>query len=265
MEHISDKSKRAEEFKVEVSAYKVSRRTIKQLVQCLKHCNFQNTRHDNIALFLGYFMSDEKYGMVLSLSRGSQSLYALLHVTKEKLDLATTRKIAQQICQAVSYLHTKKILHKDLRTKNILIESKNKVVVTDYGVLSMKRLSWPKRYVNKLGDEKMYSFFQGVRILDVKILDQLHFPGTGNGNANRIWRVSERRLSLLRKFRCVRIWVSSEIFNNELKLFFSASYGTKCWLVSYLSQKITLIAWSTQRVKEFVPTSRASSAHLKWR
>uniref|UniRef100_A0A8R1DNK0 Non-specific protein-tyrosine kinase n=1 Tax=Caenorhabditis japonica TaxID=281687 RepID=A0A8R1DNK0_CAEJA len=126
MNHISDESKRAEEFKVEVSAYK-------------------NTRHDNIALFLGYFMSEDKYGMVMSLSRGNQSLYTMLHVVREKLDLATTRKIAQQICQGVSYLHTKKILHKDLRTKNILIESKSKVVITDFGILSMKRLAHPRR------------------------------------------------------------------------------------------------------------------------
>ncbi|EFP03635.1 CRE-KSR-1 protein [Caenorhabditis remanei] len=129
MDHISDHSKRAEEFKLEVSAYK-------------------NTRHDNIALFLGYFMNDGKYGMVMSLSRGSQSLYTLLHVVREKLDMATTRKIAQQICQAVSYLHTKKILHKDLRSKNILLESKNKVVITDFGILSMKRLAYPR---GKLG------------------------------------------------------------------------------------------------------------------
>uniref|UniRef100_A0A1I7TNG3 Protein kinase domain-containing protein n=1 Tax=Caenorhabditis tropicalis TaxID=1561998 RepID=A0A1I7TNG3_9PELO len=125
MDHISDVSKRAEEFKLEVSAYK-------------------NTRHDNIALFLGYFMSDGKYGMVMSLSRGSQSLYNLLHGAREKLDLATVRKLAQQICQAVSYLHTKKIIHKDLRTKNILLENKNKVVITDFGILSMKRLAYPK-------------------------------------------------------------------------------------------------------------------------
>ncbi|CAO4386693.1 unnamed protein product [Caenorhabditis nigoni] len=129
MEHISDHSKRAEEFKLEVSAYK-------------------NTRHDNIALFLGYFMTDGKYGMVMSLSRGSQSLYTLIHVIREPLDLPTTRMIARQICQAVSYLHTKKILHKDLRSKNILLESKNKVVITDFGILSMKRLAYPK---GKLG------------------------------------------------------------------------------------------------------------------
>lgn len=125
MDHISDVSKRAEEFKLEVSSYK-------------------NTRHDNIALFLGYFMNDGKYGMVMSLSRGSQSLYTLLHVVREKLDLPTTRKIAQQICQAVSYLHTKKILHKDLRSKNILLENKNKVVITDFGIVSLKRLAHPR-------------------------------------------------------------------------------------------------------------------------
>ncbi|CAI5454783.1 unnamed protein product [Caenorhabditis angaria] len=125
MNHIREKSKRAEEFKLEVSAYK-------------------NTRHDNIALFLGYFMSDDKYGLVMSLCKGSQTLYGFLHVEKRKLDLPTTRRLAQQICQGVSYLHTKKILHKDLRTKNVLLESINKVVITDFGVLSMRRLSYPK-------------------------------------------------------------------------------------------------------------------------
>lgn len=45
----------------------------------------------------------------------------------------------------MSYLHTKKILHKDLRSKNIFIESKNKVVITDFGLFSMKRLRHSNR------------------------------------------------------------------------------------------------------------------------
>lgn len=49
----------------------------------------------------------------------------------------------------MSYLHTKRILHKDLRSKNIFIKEsikERKVVITDYGIFNVKRLAYPKRY-----------------------------------------------------------------------------------------------------------------------
>ncbi|VDM60774.1 unnamed protein product [Angiostrongylus costaricensis] len=124
MDHIEE-SKRLDEFKSEVAAHK-------------------NTRHDNIVLFLGYCLETDKFGIVMSLCKG-RPLYSILHETNESIDLGTALVIATQICQGVSYLHTKKILHKDLRSKNIFIESKNKVVITDFGLFSMKRLKNPSR------------------------------------------------------------------------------------------------------------------------
>ncbi|KAJ1349849.1 hypothetical protein KIN20_005505 [Parelaphostrongylus tenuis] len=124
MDHIEE-SKRLDEFKSEVAAHK-------------------NTRHDNIVLFLGYCLEEDKFGIVMSLCKG-RPLYSILHETNESVDLGVALVIAIQICQGVSYLHTKKILHKDLRSKNIFIESKNKVVITDFGLFSMKRLRNPNR------------------------------------------------------------------------------------------------------------------------
>uniref|UniRef100_A0A0K0DCE1 Protein kinase C n=1 Tax=Angiostrongylus cantonensis TaxID=6313 RepID=A0A0K0DCE1_ANGCA len=124
MDHIEE-SRRLDEFKSEVAAHK-------------------NTRHDNIVLFLGYCLETDKFGIVMSLCKG-RPLYSILHETNESIDLGTALVIATQICQGVSYLHTKKILHKDLRSKNIFIESKNKVVITDFGLFSMKRLRNPSR------------------------------------------------------------------------------------------------------------------------
>ncbi|WKY02136.1 hypothetical protein Q1695_015839 [Nippostrongylus brasiliensis] len=124
MNHIEE-SKRLDEFKAEVTAHK-------------------NTRHDNIVLFLGYCLDGDKFGIVMSLCKG-RPLHYILHEANESIDLGTTLVIATQICQGVSYLHTKKILHKDLRSKNIFIESKNKVVITDFGLFSMKRLRHPNR------------------------------------------------------------------------------------------------------------------------
>ncbi|CAJ0599171.1 unnamed protein product [Cylicocyclus nassatus] len=84
----------------------------------------KNARHDNIVfLFLGYCPEADKYGIVMRAA----------HV------------IAIQICQGVSYLHQKKIIYKDLQSKNIFIESKNKVVITNFGLFSMGRLRYPQR------------------------------------------------------------------------------------------------------------------------
>ncbi|CAJ0594760.1 unnamed protein product [Cylicocyclus nassatus] len=47
--------------------------------------------------------------------------------------------------KGVSYLRQKKIIHKDLRSKNIFIESKNKDVITNFGLFSMGRLRYPRR------------------------------------------------------------------------------------------------------------------------
>ncbi|EYC22549.1 hypothetical protein Y032_0017g3416 [Ancylostoma ceylanicum] len=124
MDHIEE-SRRLDEFKSEVAAHK-------------------NTRHDNIVLFLGYCLENDKYGIVMSYCKGP-SLYHLLHEKSEPIDVGAALVIATQICQGVSYLHQKKIIHKDLRSKNIFIESKNKVVITDFGLFSMKRLRHPHR------------------------------------------------------------------------------------------------------------------------
>lgn len=124
MDHIEE-GRKLDEFKAEVAAHK-------------------NTRHDNIVLFLGYCMEQDRLAIVMSLCKG-QPLHRMLHEAKERIDLSVALQLATQICQGVSYLHTKKILHKDLRSKNIFIESKNKVVITDFGLFSMKRLKTPHR------------------------------------------------------------------------------------------------------------------------
>uniref|UniRef100_A0A8R1U1V0 Uncharacterized protein n=1 Tax=Onchocerca volvulus TaxID=6282 RepID=A0A8R1U1V0_ONCVO len=124
MDHV-DEEKQLEAFKVEVASFK-------------------NTRHDNIVLFLGYTFDQHKLGIVMHYCKG-RSLHQLLHDHYEKFDCTEIVHFATQICQGVSYLHTKKIIHKDLRTKNIFVESRNRIVLTDFGLFNMKRLGQPER------------------------------------------------------------------------------------------------------------------------
>lgn len=125
MDHVEDED-RLEHFKAEVASFK-------------------NTRHDNIVLCLGYCLDHASLGIVMGLCKG-RTLYSLLHgANAERVDMATAIKYATEICQGVSYLHQKKIIHRDLRTKNIFIESKQRAVITDLGIFSMARLRYPLR------------------------------------------------------------------------------------------------------------------------
>ncbi|KAK6100994.1 Protein tyrosine kinase family protein [Brugia pahangi] len=124
MDHV-DEEKQLEAFKVEVASFK-------------------NTRHDNIVLFLGYTFDKHKLGIVMHYCKG-RPLHQLLHEHYEKFNFTEIVHFATQICQGVSYLHTKRIIHKDLRTKNIFVESRNRIVLTDFGLFNMKRLGQPYR------------------------------------------------------------------------------------------------------------------------
>lgn len=124
MDHV-DEEKQLEAFKMEVASFK-------------------NTRHDNIVLFLGYSFDQHKLGIVMYYCKG-RPLHQLLHELHEKFDFAQIVYFAIQICQGVSYLHTKKIIHKDLRSKNVFVENRNRIVITDFGLFSMLRLGQPQR------------------------------------------------------------------------------------------------------------------------
>ncbi|MCP9258981.1 Kinase suppressor of Ras 2 [Dirofilaria immitis] len=75
-----------------------------------------------------------KLGIVMHYCKG-RPLHQLLHDHHEKFDCTEIVYFATQICQ---------IIHKDLRTKNIFVESRNRIVITDFGLFNMKRLGQPQ-------------------------------------------------------------------------------------------------------------------------
>ncbi|CAI5438338.1 unnamed protein product [Caenorhabditis angaria] len=79
---------------------------------------YKNSRHDHIALFLGYFSNPitNTFAIVTNYYHGD-TLFNRLHESNEEIEMNWIFNISLQICQAMSYLHTKNILHKDLRTK----------------------------------------------------------------------------------------------------------------------------------------------------
>ncbi|KAL3215227.1 hypothetical protein MRX96_006507 [Rhipicephalus microplus] len=84
-------------------------------------------RHENIALFMGACAEPPQYAIITSMKKGP-SLFEHIHIKKHHLSFHTKVNIARQIVQGMGYLHAKGIVHKSLTSKNVVLESRVKLV-----------------------------------------------------------------------------------------------------------------------------------------
>lgn len=68
------------------------------------------------------------------------SLFDFLHVKKNTLSETEQLMIAYEIAIAVKYLHSRKILHCDLKSSNILIDDNWKMKISDFGLSRIKNI-----------------------------------------------------------------------------------------------------------------------------
>uniref|UniRef100_A0A914BXZ3 Uncharacterized protein n=1 Tax=Acrobeloides nanus TaxID=290746 RepID=A0A914BXZ3_9BILA len=121
---------------------------------------FKNARHENIVYFYGYIMDPHQRGIVMLYIQG-KPLHQLIHNEESlshRYDFVKIIDFATQICQGMSYLHTKGILHKDLRSKNVFIEKQKKVVITDFSLFNIRRLAKPERKYTLVISEHWLSY-----------------------------------------------------------------------------------------------------------
>lgn len=53
---------------------------------------------------------------------------------RKKLDEETAKVLFKQIIDGIGYIHSKKILHRDIKLDNILLDGKGNVKIADFGV-----------------------------------------------------------------------------------------------------------------------------------
>ena len=90
-------------------------------------------RHPNILLYMGTAIDNDNYYMITEyLPKGS--LYEYLHNKKGFLTDSQKIKIAFQIAIAIQYIHSRKILHCDLKSSNVLLDEDFKIKLSDFGL-----------------------------------------------------------------------------------------------------------------------------------
>ncbi|KAF3440364.1 hypothetical protein FNV43_RR18648 [Rhamnella rubrinervis] len=90
-------------------------------------------RHKNVVQFLGACTQPPNLCIVTEfMSRGS--LHDFLHKQKGVFKLPSVLKVAIDISKGMSYLHQNNIIHRDLKTANLLMDENEVVKVADFGV-----------------------------------------------------------------------------------------------------------------------------------
>ncbi|KAK6924548.1 ACT domain [Dillenia turbinata] len=97
-------------------------------------------RHKNVVQLIGACTRPPSLCIVTEfMSRGS--LYDFLHKQKGKFKLPTLLKVAMDISKGMNYLHQNKIIHRDLKTANLLMDENEVVKVGDFGVARVQSQS----------------------------------------------------------------------------------------------------------------------------
>jgi eukaryotic-like serine/threonine-protein kinase len=92
--------------------------------------------HPNIARLYEYISSGEIHCIIMEYVEG-ESLDTYIH-KKGKLTNDETEKILAQIVSALSYLHSKDILHRDIKPQNFKLQPDGTVKMLDFGIAKHK-------------------------------------------------------------------------------------------------------------------------------
>lgn len=90
-------------------------------------------RHPNIVEFHEWFATDRHVYIVMEYVAGG-SLQAMLRKQPlSRFDETTAKRLFHQVLQGVGYLHDKRIMHRDLKLENLLLDKNGVVKIIDFG------------------------------------------------------------------------------------------------------------------------------------
>ena len=96
----------------------------------------QKLRHPNVVKLYGWFEDEEVIYLVLEYVSGKD----LGKYFRDRLpEKSTVKKITKQLVKALMYMHRKKVIHRDIKLGNILIDENLDIKVTDFGLCALKR------------------------------------------------------------------------------------------------------------------------------
>uniref|UniRef100_A0A0E0EUH7 non-specific serine/threonine protein kinase n=1 Tax=Oryza meridionalis TaxID=40149 RepID=A0A0E0EUH7_9ORYZ len=100
----------------------------------------RKVRHKNVVQFIGACTKPPNLCIVTEYMSGG-SVYDYLHKHKGVFKLPALLGVVMDVSKGMSYLHQNNIIHRDLKTANLLMDENGTVKVADFGVARVKAQS----------------------------------------------------------------------------------------------------------------------------
>jgi len=104
----------------------------------------QELRHDNITATFDFKRSEEFPYLVMEYVEGQILTNYIYKQPNHQLDEGTFLKLASQILDGVEHAHEKGIIHRDLKSSNIMISDNGQVKIMDFGIAASLRETYSR-------------------------------------------------------------------------------------------------------------------------
>ena len=115
---------------------------IKYYEAFVKECDLlQSLSHKNIVKYFGVHPDPETNMPILLMELCKESLTTFLKICPSTLPYHIELNIGRDIALALVYLHSKRLIHRDLSSNNVLMVDDNRVKVSDFGMSKLVRVN----------------------------------------------------------------------------------------------------------------------------
>jgi len=99
--------------------------------------------HENICRLLGHYVDERSKQLYLAFEwLPCGCLYDVLHDANVSIELVDVLEMAMDVARGMQYLHSQAIIHRDLKSHNLLLDEAYRVKITDFGTAkSMDKIS----------------------------------------------------------------------------------------------------------------------------
>ena len=89
-------------------------------------------RHKSVVKLFETFETEKHYLFVMELCAGGDLLQYVRK--RRKLNENVAKYLFKQIIEGIGYIHSKNIVHRDIKLDNILLDNKGHIKIADFGV-----------------------------------------------------------------------------------------------------------------------------------
>jgi serine/threonine protein kinase len=97
----------------------------------------EQLKHNHIVKYYGFFQKEERYFTLQDFIKGSNLQNIIRKRKGVQFRIEEIIRYYDPLCRALSYAHSKDIIHCDVKPGNILINQNKSIFLTDFGISSM--------------------------------------------------------------------------------------------------------------------------------